>query len=161
MGWRGLADSLTGTAMTSGMVFLILLGADLLTVFLALTGLPRGLASWAADTALPAYAILIGMLLIYLLLGCIMDSLSMILVSVPIFLPVVLGLDFGLSQDELALWFGILALIVVEVGLITPPVGLNVFVIHGVLPFLAADLVRVTLLLAFPSITLALVRLFA
>ena len=174
MGWRGLADSLTGTAMTSGMVFLILLGADLLTVFLALTGLPRGLARWAAETPLPPYTILVGMLLIYLVLGCIMDSLSMILVTVPIFLPVVLGLDFGLPPEELALWFGILALIVVEVGLITPPVGLNVFVIHGlsrdvplttvyrgVLPFLAADLVRVGLLLAFPGLTLALVRLLA
>ncbi|NBC34099.1 MAG: TRAP transporter large permease subunit [Alphaproteobacteria bacterium] len=172
MGWRGLADCLTGTAVTTGMVFLILLGADLLNVFLALTGLPRDAAAWAEGSALPALAILIGMLAVYLLLGCIMDSLSMILVTVPIFLPVVLGLDFGLSPDETALWFGILALIVVEVGLITPPVGLNVFVIHGlardvpltavyrgVLPFLAADLVRVALLLAFPAITLVLVRL--
>jgi tripartite ATP-independent transporter DctM subunit len=171
MGWRGLADCLTGTAVTTGMIFLILLGAEMLNVFLALTGLPQAAADWAAGAGLAPYVILIGMLAIYLLLGCVMDSLSMILLTVPIFLPVVLGLDFGLSPDETALWFGILALIVVEVGLITPPVGLNVFVINGlardvpltqtykgVLPFLAADLARVALLLAFPAITLALVR---
>jgi tripartite ATP-independent transporter DctM subunit len=171
LSWRGLGDCLTGTAVTTGMIFLILLGAEMLNVFLALTGLPQAAADWAAGAGLAPYVILIGMLAIYLLLGCVMDSLSMILLTVPIFLPVVLGLDFGLSPDETALWFGILALIVVEIGLITPPVGLNVFVINGlardvpltqtykgVLPFLAADLVRVALLLAFPAITLALVR---
>ena len=170
--WRGLAECLTGTAVTTGMIFLILLGADLLNVFLALTGLPQDAADWAAGTGLPAYAVLIGMLAVYLLLGCVMDSLSMILLTVPIFFPVVMGLEFGLAPDETALWFGILALIVVEIGLITPPVGLNVFVINslaknvpltrtyrGVLPFLAADLGRVALLLAFPGITLALVRM--
>src|SRR5690606_3623216 len=98
--------------------------------------------------------------------------LSMILLTIPIFFPIVVSLDFGLTPEETALWFGILALIVVEMGLITPPVGLNLFIINsmapgvrmsetirGVLPFLAADLVRVAVLVAFPIITLALVRL--
>jgi TRAP-type C4-dicarboxylate transport system permease large subunit len=101
-----------------------------------------------------------------------MDSLSMILLTVPIFFPIVSGLDFGMSTEEFALWFGILVLIVVEVGLITPPVGMNLFVINsmdreipmsatyrGVLPFVVTDIVRVAVLLMFPMITLALVRL--
>jgi TRAP-type C4-dicarboxylate transport system permease large subunit len=104
--------------------------------------------------------------------GCVMDSLSMILLTIPVFFPVISSLDFGLGPEETAIWFGILALIVVEVGLITPPVGLNVFIINaiaddvpitdtyrGVLPFLASDVVRVVLLVSAPAITLALPRL--
>jgi TRAP-type C4-dicarboxylate transport system permease large subunit len=100
-----------------------------------------------------------------------MDSLSMILLTVPILFPIVMALDFGLTGEETAIWFGILALVVVELGLITPPVGLNAFVIHslapdvpmlsvfrGVVPFLLAEVVRVALLLAFPGISLWLVR---
>ena len=99
-----------------------------------------------------------------------MDSLSMILLTIPIFFPIVMALDFGMTPEETAIWFGIIALIVVEVGLITPPVGMNVFIINqmakdvpmwesfrGVLPFLIAEIFRVTLLVAFPSITLWLV----
>jgi C4-dicarboxylate transporter, DctM subunit len=111
-------------------------------------------------------------LLLYLALGCLMDSLSMILLTIPIFFPIVMGLDFGLSPEETAIWFGIIALIVVEVGLITPPVGMNVFVINsmaedvpmlesfrGVMPFLISDIIRVVLLVALPPISLFLVRL--
>jgi TRAP-type C4-dicarboxylate transport system permease large subunit len=109
--------------------------------------------------------------LFYLVAGCFMDSLSMILLTIPIFFPMVSGMDFGLNPEELAIWFGVLVLIVVEVGLITPPVGMNLFVIQsmapgvsiretyrGVLPFVVSDLVRVTLLVAFPSITLFVLR---
>ncbi|MFN4211938.1 MAG: TRAP transporter large permease subunit, partial [Devosia sp.] len=109
---------------------------------------------------------------LYLVLGCVMDSLSMILLTVPIVFPMMSALDFGLSPEEFAIWFGILILIVVEVGLITPPVGMNLFVINsmakttslgqtykGVLPFVASDLVRTAILAAFPVITLSLVRL--
>jgi TRAP-type C4-dicarboxylate transport system permease large subunit len=101
-----------------------------------------------------------------------MDSLSMILLTIPVFFPIVSGLDFGLTPEELAIWFGILVLIVVEVGLITPPVGMNLFVINSlsketpitqtyraVMPFVASDLVRTLILAAFPSITLVLLRL--
>jgi len=103
-----------------------------------------------------------------------MDSLSMILLTIPIFFPVVTGLDFGLGAEDTAIWFGVIALIVVEVGLITPPVGMNVFIINalsrdiplidsfrGVLPFFVSDVLRIVLLAAFPAITLGLVRLLA
>ncbi|MEM6371703.1 MAG: TRAP transporter large permease subunit, partial [Pseudomonadota bacterium] len=109
-------------------------------------------------------------LLFYLVFGCVMDSLSMILLTVPIFFPVISGLDFGMSAEHVAIWFGILVLIVVEVGLITPPVGMNLFIINAmdretpmtetykaVMFFVGSDLVRVVLLVAFPAITLFLI----
>jgi TRAP-type C4-dicarboxylate transport system permease large subunit len=106
---------------------------------------------------------------LYLILGCFMDSLSMILLTVPIFFPVVSELDFAMDPEAFALWFGILVLIVVEVGLITPPVGMNLFIINAmdrktrmvdtykaVTCFVASDLVRVVILVLFPTITLFL-----
>ena len=174
MRWAGLRRALLGTAETTAMIFLILLGADLFNVFLALTQWPAEAARQIADSGLAPYLVLAAMLLIYLALGCLMDSLSMILLTVPIFFPVIMALDFGLSPEETAIWFGILALVVVEVGLITPPIGLNVFIIQslardvtlvdafkGVVPFLLSDLVRVVLLVAFPGLTLGLVRLLS
>lgn len=114
--------------------------------------------------------ILVLMLIFYLVLGCVMDSLSMILLTIPIFFPIIESLDFGMSSEMTAIWFGILALVVVEVGLITPPVGMNLFIIQsmakdipiqrtyvGVLPFLLSDLIRVALLLCFPAIALWLI----
>jgi TRAP-type C4-dicarboxylate transport system permease large subunit len=155
------------------MIFFILLGADLLNVFLALSQLPAELAAWVQALGAHPLAVLAAILLLYVLLGCLMDSLSMILLTVPIFLPIVLGLDLhGLEATEKAIWFGVLVLMVVEIGLITPPVGMNVYIIssmardvpmaetfRGVLPFLAADAVRVVLLVSFPILSLALVRL--
>jgi C4-dicarboxylate transporter DctM subunit len=170
---RQFAQCLLSTAESTAMIFFILLGADLLNVFLALSQLPAALAAWAQALAVEPLLILFAILLAYVLLGCLMDALSMILLTVPIFLPVVLGLDFfGLDPTEKAIWFGVLALMVVEVGLITPPVGMNVYIINsmardvpmaetfrGVLPFLAADALRVLLLVFFPVLSLALVRL--
>jgi TRAP-type C4-dicarboxylate transport system permease large subunit len=114
------------------------------------------------------------MVFLYLVLGCVMDSLAMILITIPIFWPIIAALDFGLQPDDLKLWFGIITLMVVEIGLITPPVGLNVFVINslakdvplletfrGVAPFLMSDAVRVTLIILFPPISLMLPRLLA
>ena len=105
-------------------------------------------------------------------MGCLMDSLAMILLTIPVFYPILINLDFGLSLEDTAIWFGILTLVVVEVGLITPPVGLNVFVINklakdisivetfkGVLPFVVSDILRIIVLVLFPSITLYLVHL--
>lgn len=171
LGWAGLARGLLGTAETTAMVFLILLGADVFNVFLALSRLPAEAAVFFAVAEATPYLVLVGMLLLYLVLGCVMDSLSMILLTVPVFFPVVMALDFGLGPEETALWFGILALVVVEVGLITPPVGMNVLIINslardiplaesfrGVLPFLLSDGLRVALLIAFPGISLWLVR---
>ena len=112
------------------------------------------------------------MMLVWLVLGMLIDSVSIILLTVPIFFPIVTELDYGMSAEAFGLWFGILVLIVVEVGLITPPVGMNLFVINsmaddvpmtktyaGAVPFLISDIVRVAVLVLFPSITLWLVGL--
>jgi tripartite ATP-independent transporter DctM subunit len=170
MGLRGLAECLLAAAEASAMIFLILFGAELFNGFLALTRMPDTLAALIGGSGLSPLLVLIAMLTLYLLLGCIMDSLSMILLTIPIFFPIVMALDFGMTPEATAIWFGVLALVVVEVGLITPPVGMNVFIINqlardvpmlesfrGVLPFLISDGIRVVLLIAFPSITLWLV----
>jgi C4-dicarboxylate transporter, DctM subunit len=162
-----LLDCLLETARATAMIFLILLGAELLNSFLALSRLPVAAVGWIEAQALPPFAVMLVMLLIFLVFGCFMDSLSMILLAIPFFWPMLSGLDFGMSPDQLKLWFGIIALIAVELGLITPPVGLNVFIIHGlakdvpmgetfrgVVPFLLAEILRVLLLLAFPTIIL-------
>ncbi|PCJ91574.1 MAG: C4-dicarboxylate ABC transporter permease [Hyphomicrobiales bacterium] len=168
---KSLVTSILATASATGMIFFIVFGASIYNGFLALAQVPQEVAAWVVLQDLGPWTVLTLILLIYLLLGCVMDSLSMILLTIPIFFPIVAGLDFGLSPDELAIWFGILVLIVVEVGLITPPVGMNLFVINamaketpiaatyrGVLPFIASDLIRTTILVMFPSITLALMR---
>jgi len=166
-----IIHSVRATAEQTGMIFLILLGAELYNAFLARTGMPQVAAHWVADLGISPYLIMAAVVLIYILLGCLMDSLSMLLLTIPIFFPIVSGLDFGLTHEQTAIWFGILALIVVELGLIHPPVGLNVYIIHniardvsmmdtfkGVVPFLLAEFVRVSLIIAFPSITLVLIK---
>ena len=171
MGWQGLKECLLGAAEASAMIFLILFGAELFNGFLALTRMPDLLAELIGGSGLPPLMVLVAMLVLYLALGCVMDSLSMILLTIPIFFPVIMALDFGLTPEGPAIWFGVIALVVVEVGLITPPVGMNVFIINsmardvpmlesfrGVLPFLISDGVRVLLLIGFPSITLWLVQ---
>ena len=172
MRWKAFVECLAGTAEATGMIFLILLGADVLNVFLALTQMPGELARWVVGLGWPPFAVLAVIIGIYVVLGCLMDSLSMILLTIPIFFPMVMGMDFhGLDATGKAIWFGILALMVVEIGLITPPVGMNVYIINslardvpmaetfrGVVPFLISDAVRVTLLVAFPSLSLWLVR---
>tara|TARA_Y200000002_G_scaffold275963_1_gene230229 strand:- start:379 stop:1620 length:1242 start_codon:yes stop_codon:yes gene_type:complete len=162
------------TAKTSGMIYLILLGAEMLKIFMSRGGVPQAAVVIMQSSRLDPITILLLMLLSLIILGCLMDSLSMILLAMPFFWPVIDGLDFGLGPEELKIWFGILALIVVELGLITPPVGMNVFVIHalaedipmsetfkGVIPFFGAELLRVLLLVAFPGIVLWLPRLLS
>ncbi|MEM9063360.1 MAG: TRAP transporter large permease [Pseudomonadota bacterium] len=169
--WKGLGESLLETAKTSAMIFLILLGAQVFNGFLAFTQAPVNIADWVTGQGFAPYLVLAILLAIYLIFGCVMDSLSMILLTIPVFFPIVEALDFGLTTEETAIWFGILVLIVVEVGLITPPVGMNLFIINsmardipitrtysGVAPFVASDLIRVVILAAFPLITLWLVR---
>jgi len=224
-----LSESFYVTARSTAMIFFIVLGAMFYNGFLALTQLPQEAAAWVGGSGLSPLTILIVILVFYLLLGCFMDSLSMILLTIPIFWPIVQELDFNMvsmvelqsakldaliasgkdlpqtllqeaqallaSGQELsrevtrelglrgvtkgalnrvniehtAIWFGILVLIVVEVGLITPPVGMNLFVINAmdketpmvetykaVLYFVASDLIRVAILIAFPVITLVL-----
>lgn len=180
---RGLARAVRATAITSGMIYLILFGAEVLKGFFGRTGLPAALSDWAATSGLDPMLVLIIMLFIFIVLGCFMESLAMILVVVPFFWPTLVALNggdfvtaetaaFGMDNDELKIWFGILALVVVELGLITPPVGLNVFIIaslsegtrmstvfRGVLPFLGAEIFRVALILGIPGLTLLVPRL--
>jgi C4-dicarboxylate transporter DctM subunit len=166
-----LLRAFEATAAGTAMVFMIVLGAAAYNSFLALSQLPQELAGWVGDLGLGPYAVLSAILVFYLVFGCVMDSLSMILLTIPIFFPMVSGLDFGLGPEETAIWFGVLVLIVVEVGLITPPVGMNLFVIQsmapdipmretyrGVLPFVTSDLLRVVLLVLFPPITLFVLK---
>ena len=171
---RGLIDSALGTAQATAMIFLVLLGADMLNTALALSQMPVELAAWVQASQLSPMVVMIAILLIYIFLGCVMDSLAMILLTIPIFYPVVMGLDFfGMTDSDKSIWFGILALMVVEIGLVHPPVGMNVFIINrlardvplvetfkGVMPFLASDFIRIAMLLMFPSIALVLVHTF-
>ncbi len=168
---KTLMQAFHGTAMTTAMIFLIVLGAAVYNGFLALTQVPYELAAFVGEQGYNPWMVLMVVLVAYLIFGCMMDSLSMILLTVPIFFPMMTVLDFGMTPTEFGLWFGILILIVVEVGLITPPVGMNLYVINslakdipiietfkGVLPFVISDMVRVVILVAFPGITLWLVN---
>ncbi|MBV1695970.1 MAG: TRAP transporter large permease [Hyphomicrobiales bacterium] len=172
LGLSEIAAALRQTAETSGMIFLILLGAEVFGAFLALSHLPDTAASWVSGLGLPPYAVVITLMLFYILLGAVMDELAMILLTLPVFFPVVQALDFGMPADDVAIWFGILVLIVVGIGLTAPPIGLNVFVIssiargvpiastyRGVLPFIVMDVIRLSLVIAFPILSLWLVRL--
>jgi len=165
-------SSLAATAETSAMVFMIFLGADMMNATLALTGMPAALAGWVSALAVPPLVIVLAVLLFYVALGCVMDELSMLLLTIPVLFPAIMGLElWGLQGQEKAIWFGILVLMTVGIGLIAPPVGLNVYVVNnlardvpmgdtyrGVFPFLAWDALRVVLLLVFPVASLGLVR---
>jgi len=169
----GIRNSFIGTAETTAMVFMIFLGADMMNASLALTAMPAALANWVGHLQVPPLAIIASILVFYIVLGCVMDELSMLLLTIPVIFPAVMGLDlWGLTPESKAIWFGILVLVTVGIGLIAPPVGLNVYVVNniardvpmsetykGVFPFLAWDVLRVSLLLVFPAISLGLVRL--
>ncbi|WP_054310691.1 TRAP transporter large permease [Mesorhizobium sp. 1M-11] len=169
---RNMREALLQTAETSGMIFLILLGAEVFGAFLALTRMPTTVAEMIGNSGMAPYAVLVGMLLVYIVLGAVMDELAMILLTLPVFVPIVLALDFGMSAEDVAIWFGILVLVVVGIGLAAPPIGLNVFIINkiagdvpitrtyrGVMPFVIADVIRLALLTALPMLSLWLVRL--
>jgi tripartite ATP-independent transporter DctM subunit len=172
LGWAEFRDALLQTAETSGMIFIIILGSQVFEAFLGRSQLPEKAAEFVAGFGLPPLGIVAVLMLFYILLGAVMDELAMILLTLPVFFPIVTALDFGLPPDETAIWFGILVLIVVGIGLTCPPIGLNVFVVsaiardvpittiyRGVLPFIAADIVRLTLVASFPMLALWLVRL--
>lgn len=178
-----LGTALRETAVTAGMIAFILFGAEVLKGFFARAGLPAAMADWAGSSGYDPFVVLIAMLAILIVLGCFMESLAMILVVVPFFWPALVEINggdyavaetaaFGMTTDELKLWFGILALIVVELGLITPPVGLNVFIIsalardvpisetfRGVMPFFGVEILRIFLIIALPGLCLWLPRL--
>lgn len=174
LGWAEFRDALLQTAETSGMIFIIILGSQVFEAFLGRSQLPEKAAEFVAGFGLPPLGIIAVLMVFYILLGAVMDELAMILLTLPVFFPIVSALDFGLPADETAIWFGILVLIVVGIGLTCPPIGLNVFVVsaiardvplmtiyRGVLPFIAADIVRLSVVAAFPILSLWLVRLLA
>jgi C4-dicarboxylate transporter DctM subunit len=171
MTWQKFKNCFYATAEGSAMIFLIFLGADLMNGALALTQVPSQLASVVGAWGLPPLAVVAAILLFYVVLGAVMDELSMILLTIPIFFPMVMALDFGMPKDSVAIWFGIMVLMTVGFGLLAPPVGLNVYVVNGmakdvpisesyrgVMPFLLSDTLRTLLLLFFPAISLWLVQ---
>jgi len=177
-GLREVKLSLLDTAVTSGMIYAILFGGAVLTGFFSRSGLPMALADWAQATSFSPHLVLLLCLAGLIVMGCFLESLSMILVVVPFLWPVMLAINggadvsadqaaFGMQAEDLKVWFGILTLIVVELGLITPPVGINVFVISAMTPttpmgrifagagvFLAAEIVRVGVLVLVPGLVL-------
>ena len=147
------------------MIFLIIIGADLFGYFMALSQLPLAMATWLIHLNVGALGVLWIILVLYLILGCVMDELAIILLTVPIFFPVVMQLGFD------PIWFGVIIVVTVQIGLVSPPVGLNVFVIagmardvpiprifRGILPFLVAMVVLLVLLTAWPDLALILPR---
>ena len=167
----GMKAALLSTAETTAMVFMIFLGADMMNATLALTEMPKMVALWVSSLPVASLGIVAAILVLYIVLGCVMDELSMLLLTIPVIFPAVMALDlWGLSYELKALWFGILVLMTVSFGLIAPPVGLNVYVVNslardvpmgetyrGLMPFLAWDLLRLVVLLIVPSLSLWLV----
>ncbi|MHA1536183.1 MAG: TRAP transporter large permease [Alphaproteobacteria bacterium] len=162
---KELGASLLETIWTTGMLFIIVIGSFLFAYFIALTRLPNSITSIVQGMQVAPWVVILMMVAFYIALGCFLDAISMILITVPVFLPLAETLGFN------PIWFGILVLVVVEVGMITPPVGLNIFVIRaqlpdvrladiywGIVPFLAAAAALVALLMAFPDLALWLPR---
>ncbi len=171
MTWDKFKHCFYATAESSAMIFLIFIGADLMNSALALTQVPNQLASVVGGWGLSPVLVVTAIMLFYVVLGAVMDELSMLLLTIPIFFPMVMGLDFGMPKESVAIWFGIMVLMTVGFGLLAPPVGLNVYVVNGlakdvpisesyrgVMPFLLSDVVRTTVLLLFPGISLWLVQ---
>lgn len=170
--WGKFVNAVRSTAQTSGMIFLIFIGADMINSALALSQLPAQLADIVGHLQISPVLIMAGVMVFYIILGCVMDEMSMILLTVPTLFPVIMGLDFyGLGPADKALWFGVLILTVCAIGMIFPPVGLNVYIMNGlardvpmvetykgVVPFLITDGIRLALLLMFPALALWLVH---
>lgn len=170
--WPKIKQSLLETAGITGMIFMILIAAEIYSSFLALSQIPQQLADWIEGRGFGPYTVLVTIIAIYILLGAVMDEIGMILLTVPVFYPIVMGLDFGMNPAAQGIWFGILLLNVVEIGLILPPIGLNVFVINamakdvplaqtyrGIFPFFYSDLVRIAIVVLVPGTCTWLLKL--
>jgi tripartite ATP-independent transporter DctM subunit len=165
LSWNNFWQSLLDTTKNTGMCFVIVMGAMIFGYFLAVSRVPFDMASFVAELPVNRYFILIIILMVLTMLGCVMDSMAIVLLTIPIFFPVIVRLEFD------PIWFGILVVRVTEMGLITPPVGLNVYIIkgisglpmgtvfRGVIPFIIADICHVALLMAYPQISLFLPNL--
>ena len=162
-GWKAFRDSLYDTVQNTGMIFATLVGAYVITPFIAVSRIPMELSGLVAASGLPPYAVLTLILILYLVLGCFIDTMSMVLLTVPVFFPLLTGLGFD------PVWFGIIIVMVVEMALVTPPMGLNVWVtagiaktvpmekiFKGILPFVAVDIIFIVMLIVFPKIVMYL-----
>ncbi|MEN9670811.1 MAG: hypothetical protein RL018_1088, partial [Pseudomonadota bacterium] len=169
--WAKFKQCFYATAESSAMIFMIFIGADVMNSSLALTQVPNQLAAVVGGWGLSPLMVVTAILLFYVVLGAVMDELSMLLLTIPIFFPMIMGMDFGMSKEYTAIWFGIMVLMTVGFGMLAPPVGLNVYVVNGmakdvpikesyrgVMPFLVSDTIRTVLLLLFPGISLYLVQ---
>ncbi|HEX7008094.1 MAG TPA: TRAP transporter large permease [Alphaproteobacteria bacterium] len=161
--WRALLETASNTAM----IYVIIFGASIFTYFINVAHVPEAMTAWVQGLPLSPLAVIFVLLGIYIFLGCIFDTVSAMLITLPFVLPIVVGLGYD------PIWWGIINVVVVELGMITPPIGINVFVLYsvartiplsqifrGVMPFVTADVVRLTLLTLFPGLTLWLPRLF-
>jgi tripartite ATP-independent transporter DctM subunit len=166
LSWQGFKESVIDTMRNTGMVFIVLTGAMIFNAFFAVTTIPMELAGWVSTLPLPPVAIMLVIFLMYILLGTFLDELAMILLTLPIFFPVVTRLGFD------PIWFGVITVLVVQMGMISPPVGMTMFIVKGiapdipletifkgVLPFTIAVALLMLLLLVFPQIALFLPRL--
>jgi C4-dicarboxylate transporter DctM subunit len=160
---KALVTALGETMRSTAMILVIIIGAMIFGYFLARSRLPFELAKFVGSLSVSPYIILTGILILYLFLGCVMDTFAMVILTVPIFYPVILKLNFD------PIWFGVIMVLVSEMGVITPPVGINVYVVHGVaknvplviifrgiLPFLLMIVICIILLIAFPQIAVFL-----
>ncbi|HSW57472.1 MAG TPA: TRAP transporter large permease [Dehalococcoidales bacterium] len=162
---RIFGDSLVETGRTAAMIFILIIGAMIFMRFLAVTKLPFVMADVVSGLDVNPYVLLIGILVFYIIIGCFLEIFSSLVLTIPIIFPTLMALGFD------PIWFGVLTVRIAEIGLITPPVGLNCFVIaaatglptgkvfRGVIPFIIADFFHVALLVAFPGISLFLVRM--
>jgi len=161
--WDNLRGSLTETAKTTAMVFAILIGANIFGYFLAVSQIPDQLSTWISGLGLNRYVVMAILIFAYIILGCFMEGLAIMVLTIPIVFPMVMDLGFD------PIWFGIIITLVMEMSLITPPVGVNVFIISGVakdvpmytifrgiFPFWVAMLVCIIFILIFPQIALFL-----
>lgn len=159
--WSSLLHVTIETARTTATLFMVLIGALVFSNFINVAGMSTALAQWLEGLNVPPLMVIVWILVIYLVLGCVFESISMVLLTVPVFFPIVQHLGFD------PIWFGVIVVVATEVSLITPPVGLNVYVLKGVyrdiptstmfkgvMPFIGADFVRLTLLVLFPAISL-------
>ena len=166
LSWKGFVKSINETLRTSCMVMLLIAGATIFGHFLAISRIPFNVASWVAEINMPALAIVLIIMLVYLIGGCFIDALALIMLTIPIFYPIIINLGYD------PIWFGIIIVLVTAMGVITPPVGINVYVVagiakdirletifKGVIPFLIALIIGTIILIAVPQITLWLPRL--
>jgi tripartite ATP-independent transporter DctM subunit len=164
---RVLVERLLETAATTGMIYLILIGANVFTYFITASQMPEAVVAWIRGLDAPPLLVIAMLLVMYLILGSVFETVAAMLITLPFVFPLVVGLGYD------PIWWGVINVMVIEIGMITPPIGLNVFVVHGmardiamkvvfagILPFLAADLVRLAILTLFPGLTLWLPSLF-